>query len=265
MSRFSAELTFAHQLADHADRLTLQAFRAGPEHRSKADGTWVTRTDEQVERLVRDHLREAFPEHAVLGEEQGLEGAPDAPRWIVDPIDGTTNFLKGLSGWGVSLGLVDAHDRALVGVVDMPTRGELYVAAAGLGATRNGLPISCSAVTRLDRTLMCYALPRRRDTAWGNAVDSLAALLRVAGQTLGTRMQGCAVADLTAVATGTIDAMWSGGMSTWDVAAGLLVAIEAGAMVTDPAGDQVDTVQTAFLASPPAVHDALRALLAGPG
>ena len=256
----------ATAIAVEAGDLAMSWYHRGVATEEKGHADLVSEADRQVEALVKRRLVEAFPEDAVVGEEgTGPTSVPTegARRWYVDPIDGTTNFLKGLPDWGVSIGLAGPADELLVGVIVMPRHGTLFSAARGLGATRNGVPIHASTVDRVDRTLMCYALTARAPEAWGGPDRMRAGYLALVGNALGTRMQGCSVADLTSVATGVIDASWAGGMSPWDVAAGLTIVLEAGARVTDVEGNPVSTVTTDFLASPPAVHDELRALIAG--
>lgn len=253
----------ASAIAAEAGELALSFFHR--EVRTEAKGAYdlVSEADRAVEALIVRRLGEAFPDDAVVAEEgSGDETVGEGGRrWYVDPIDGTTNFLKGLPDWGVSIGLAGPGDEPLVGVIAMPRHGTLHSAARGQGTTRNGVPIRCSDVDRLDRTLVSHAHTRTSGEQWGGLDKLRRGYFGVATSSLGTRMQGCSVADLTRVADGVIDATWAGGMSRWDVAAGLVIMLEAGVRVTDVAGDDVTTVATAFVASPPGVHAALRALI----
>lgn len=254
----------ATAIAVEAGDLAMSWYHRGVATEEKGHADLVSEADRQVEALVKRRLIEAFPDDAVVGEEgTGPDSVAldDARRWYVDPIDGTTNFLKGLPDWGVSIGLAGPADELLVGVIVLPRHDTVFSAARGMGATRNGVPIHASTVDRVDRTLMCYALTPRAPEAWGGQERMRAGYVALVQRALGTRMQGCSVADLTSVASGLIDATWAGGMGKWDVAAGLTIVLEAGARVTDVHGNTVTTVTTDFLASPPAVHDELRRLI----
>lgn len=255
--------TVASGIAADAGDMALGWYHRGVEAEEKRSRDLVSEADRAVERYIVARLTEAFPEDSVVGEEGSSHDVPGSRRWYVDPIDGTTNFLKGLPDWGVSIGLAGPADELLVGVIAMPRHGTVHSAAIGQGVTRNGVPISGSTEGRLDRVLVAHAQTRTGGDHWGGIDKLRRGYVEVATRSLGTRMQGCSVADLTRVAEGVIDATWAGGMSKWDVAAGLVLLLEAGVMVTDPAGAPVTTVATAFLASPPAAHAELRALIDG--
>ena len=239
-------------------------FHTRPVIGSKGDRDLVSEADCAVEELIVARLRAAFPDDVVIGEESGSHGAPPSGRrrWYVDPIDGTTNFLKGLPLWGVSVGLCDADDRAVVGAVVLPALHETYTATRGGGARRDGVPIRASQEQGLDRLVVAHSQTRHAAPDWGGVKRLRDGCLALAERTLGTRMSGCACFDLTAVACGRIDVMWGGGLSKWDVAAGLVIAAEAGAEITDVAGRPVQGPCSAFVASPAGVHEQVRALIA---
>lgn len=259
-----AVLDTASGIAAEAAARAMAFWHQGVEWREKQPQDLVSDADRTVEALISDRLAVAFPDDDIVGEEgtrQPGSARRDARCWYVDPIDGTTNFLKGLPLWGISMGLAAPDDTLLAGVVVLPVTGEVFTAARGSGASRNGVPIAVSAVDRLDRTVVCYALAGD-DGAWSPDGRFGAAVRRLMNRTLGSRMQGCSVADLTSVAMGRIDATVAAGMSKWDVAAGLLIAREAGAVVTTPDGRASTGPSSAFLASPPGVHEAIRRVLA---
>jgi myo-inositol-1(or 4)-monophosphatase len=268
VAALSAQLTAAVEVAAEAGRLALAYRHRDVEWLEKSSSTdLVTEADRAVEALVVRRLAAAFPDDQVVAEE-GAEGTvaaadPGRRRWYVDPIDGTTNYLKGLPAWGVSLGLADGEDQLLLGVVVMPALDQVHTAVRGGGARRNGVPIRAVDLDRLDRCLISYGLTPRTPEHWGPGIGP--GILALAGAALGTRVQGCSVADLTSVATGLVDATVAGGMSPWDVAAGVLICLEAGLRLSTPAGDPVTGPAPAFIASPPGVHDAIRAVLAEAG
>lgn len=260
-----AQLGTAAHIAAEAGELALRYLTRGVEVEQKGPGDLVSEADRAVEALIGRRLAAAFPDDHVVGEEgtgAGEAAVAGARTWYVDPIDGTTNYLKGLPAWGISMGLADADGALLLGVVVMPASGEVFTAVRGHGARRNGVPIRCSQEARLDRALIAYAMPGRSQEQWGGEV--FGRLRTLMSQALGTRMHGCAVADLTAVAAGRVDAVVSGGMSPWDVAAGLLIAAEAGAAITTPEGVVPHGPAPSFVVSAAPVHAAIRAVLVGP-
>ena len=185
---------------------------------------YVTDTDRDIETYVRERIAEAFPDHAVLGEEFGGEPALSAPTWFVDPVDGTTNYAHDLPWHSFSLALHDASG-PLVAVVADAGRGEILSAARGLGARRDGVPISASKTTDLAGTVVLTELASH--APWPG---QLAFLERMAKRESTVRVMGSSALALATVATGRAAAAVLGGAyQTWDVAAGALIAQEAGA------------------------------------
>ena len=267
-ARLRSELEVAATIAQDAADLAYSWFHRSVEWVEKGHADLVSVADRETEELIAGRLAEAFPDDLVIGEEgtgSELEPRPGQRRWYVDPIDGTTNFLKGLPNWGISIGLADGDDDLLLGVIAMPATGALFTAARGLGATRNGVPVRCHDTDDLGRTLVTYAITATGAAHFGGDDAMMTGFRALTRRTLGTRMQGCSVADLTALAEGTIDASMAGGMSKWDVAAGLLIAREAGVMITRPDGSPSTGPDTVYVASPPGVHAELRRILAENG
>jgi len=214
----------------------------------------VTEMDHASEALVREHLLGARPDDGFLGEETGLTVGSSGIRWVVDPLDGTTNYLYGFAGWNVSIAAED-DDGAVVGVVLDPFLDETFTATRGGGAHRDHAPIRCSDKSELATSLCATGFaydPRRR-------AAQAAVLSRVIDQIRDIRRGGAAAVDLCSVACGRVDAYWERGLGPWDLAAGSLIAREAGATV---AGD----AELGFtLAAPPALFGVLRDLLAQAG
>ncbi|MEU8376706.1 inositol monophosphatase family protein [Micromonospora sp. NPDC048894] len=219
----------------------------------------VTAADRAVERQVRDALRAARPDDAVLGEEYGgvQAGAVGAGgvRWIVDPIDGTVNYLYGLPYCAVSLA-AEVDGEVVAGVVRNVSTGEEWTATAGGGAWRDGTRLRCSTETDLGQALVAtgfgYDAGRRRHQA-----RVVAALI---GEVRDIRRMGAAALDLCLAAEGRVDAYFEKGLAAWDLAAGGLVAAEAGLRVTGlngrPAGPDL------VIAAPPALFAPLHTRLA---
>jgi myo-inositol-1(or 4)-monophosphatase len=193
----------------------------------------VTQADRDAEAAIIAALRERFPAHAILAEESatsGLEG--DGPTWVIDPLDGTTNFAHGFPVFAVSIGLVDCGE-PLVGVVYDPLRDELFAAARGQGAALNGAPIRVSPVGELRRALLATGFPYDRHVAEDDNTESFSRFIRRAQ---GVRRAGAAALDLAYVACGRLDGFWELRLHPWDVGAGILLVREAGGLVTDYAG-----------------------------
>ncbi|GAB1821854.1 inositol monophosphatase family protein [Herbidospora sp. RD11066] len=186
----------------------------------------VTALDRAAEDLIRARITENRPDDAILGEEGGDTPGAGEARWVVDPIDGTVNFLYGLPAWSVSIG-VEVDGRIVAGVVNVPPMGEVFTAVRGGGAFLNDRPISCSTGVPLDRALVA--------TGFGYAAGRRAVQARVLAEVLprvrDIRRGGSCAVDLCSVAAGRVDAYYERGTNYWDHAAGGLIAEEAGAKV----------------------------------
>lgn len=243
MTDLARERAFALELAELADGLSLPAFgrydRA--DAATKADGTWVTEADLSVERRLRAAINEAFPDHAVLGEEDGLVGAPDAPTWVLDPIDGTTNFVRGNPVWATLIGLrVDGVDR--LGVVSAPALGHRWDGVVGHGARRDGAPITVSTVDDLARAEVSFGgLDWFARTGRSALVGELVArTARVRGY--GDFWHHCLVAG------GSTEIAIEAAVSSWDLVAVRALVEAAGGRATslggEPTSDGGDIVTT---------------------
>ena len=226
---------------------------------SKGDRDMASEVDFAVEREVRAFLERETPDIGVLGEEEG--GATDGTRWVLDPIDGTVNFVHGAPLWGISLGLIH-EGRAVAGVIDHPALGTRYAAAEGVGATCNGQPIRGSECTELTDALVAvgdYAVGP--DAAAQNAERlALTELLYPRAQRI--RMIGTAATALTWVAAGHFDAMVMFSNKPWDTMAGVAIARESGITVLDLNGTPHTPNSRGTVAVPPALVDPLLALIA---
>jgi myo-inositol-1(or 4)-monophosphatase len=206
--------------------------------RYKGEVDLVTEADEKAEQKIKEVLREAFPNYGMLTEESGeLEGEGDY-RWIVDPLDGTTNYAHGLPIFSVSVALERAGETVL-GVVHDPMAQETYAAERGGGATLNGRPIRVSDTDELIRALLATGFPYDRDEV--PAVLDLFG--RFAMLTQSMRRLGSAALDLCYVAAGRLDGYYERGVKAWDVAAGVLILEEAGGEATDYRGHRLDPLE----------------------
>jgi myo-inositol-1(or 4)-monophosphatase len=218
----------------------------------------LTETDRQSEDCIVRALAQAFPEDAVLAEEGSSRGGRGARRrWLVDPLDGTTNFVHGLPLFAVSLGL-EIEGELAAGVVRAPALGWEFTARVGGGATRNGQTIGVSRTAALGDALCVTGFPYDRKTNPENNFANWEAFQR---QAQGVRRLGAAALDLCFVASGWLDGYWEYRLGPWDLAAGVVIAREAGARVTDFRGGPFDLDRAEVLCSNGNIHDAMVALL----
>jgi len=214
----------------------------------KARNDFVTDVDRNAEAVIIDTIRRAYPDHAVLGEEGGRDGDSEV-LWIIDPLDGTTNFLHRLPHFAVSIG-VQVRGRLEHGVIYAPCTQDLYTASRGAGAQLNNRRIRVSGASDLDAALIGTGVPIR-----SAALDAyLPMLRRVVEMTAGVRRAGSAALDLAYVAAGRLDAFWEIGLKPWDIAAGLLLVQEAGGIVSEiyRSGEPLDSGNV--LAATPKLH-----------
>jgi len=220
-------LDFAHELAWQAGKLTLRYFQSGVAVDQKADESPVTVADRESEAFLRTAIAARYPGHAVLGEEAGLSGASDATyRWILDPIDGTRSFIRGVPLYGVMVGLEREGD-PVVGVVNLPALGEVVYAASGHGCWWNGRPCRVSHVATLRESLLLSSVSTGYEQ-YGKG-DAFQRLLAAAGM---FRTWGDCYGHLL-VATGRAEAMIDPIMNIWDAAALFPILSEAGGSYTD--------------------------------
>lgn len=208
----------------------------------------VTDGDKAAEALITTYIRTRFPDHRILAEE-GTTGADVSPyRWLIDPVDGTTNFAHNLPAFAVSIG-VEYENRLQAGVVYNPAAEELFAAALGHGATLNGRPIAVSTIALPASALVgCGAISYRYQ---GRRIKAGPAFWRI---TQGCRTTGAAALDLCYVACGRLDLFCGPSLRAWDVAAGALIVQEAGGEVTDFAGKGHHLDRPDILASNGALH-----------
>lgn len=238
-------------IRDFGEVEQLQVSRKGP-----AD--FVSTADMRSEKILRTELSKARPEFGFLMEESGRsEGVDKSNRWIVDPLDGTTNFLHGLPHWAISI----AHERdgeIIAGVVYEPVRDEMFWAEKGAGAFVNHQRLRVSGRNRLDDALVATGMPFK---GRGDHPAYLTQLAAVMEQTAGIRRFGAASLDLAYVAAGRFDGFWETGLNPWDVAAGIVIVSEAGGFVTEINGSRNPLSGGSILAANAHLHMPLGKLL----
>ena len=202
--------------------------------RAKRQNDFVSEVDHAAEDAIISVLRAAYPDHGILAEESGGDNAEAEFVWVIDPLDGTTNFLHGFPQYCVSIGLLHKGVPSQAVVFD-PNRNELFTASKGVGAYLNDRRIRVSRVDKLADALMGTGFPFREV---GHLDDYLRMLKNVTLATSGIRRPGAAALDLAWVACGRVDGFWEIGLSPWDMAAGALLVREAGGLIGDLEGNE---------------------------
>ncbi len=259
MFPYAAELRTALAAAEDAADL-IAAGVGGVTVREKGRADLVTAVDEAAEALILARIRADFPRDAIVAEETASARVRSGRRWIVDPIDGTTNFVHGHPFVCASVAFVDDGGPA-VGVIHAPLLGEVYRAVRGGGTFLNDLPLSVSSVRDGARALLATGFPFREGK--GDVDAYMLMLADALRATHGIRRAGSAALDLAYVAAGRVDAFFEIGLASWDVAAGILLVTEAGGRVTGWPGDEDEPLHTGrIVASNGGVHGAVEELLA---
>ncbi len=199
---------------------------------AKGVNDYVSEVDIIAEQEIIYHLQKAYPDHAILGEETGLTGSEDAEyQWVIDPLDGTTNYARGIPHYAISIACLHKGKLEHAVIVD-PVRREEFTASRGRGAQLNGRRLRVSKRNSLDGALLGTGIPFK-----GHCDDKLEAYAKtvelLAGECAGIRRAGAASLDLAYVAAGRLDAFWEIGLAKWDIAAGALLIKEAGGLVSD--------------------------------
>ena len=246
------ELEVAVAAAEAAGEVLRSGFGREQTVRYKGEVDLVTEVDERAEGVIGEVLREAFPGYGMLAEEGGRRLGEGDSRWIVDPLDGTTNYAHGLPIFAVSIALERAGE-VILGVVHDPMREETYVAELGGGATLNGEPLRVSDTDEPIRALLVTGFPYDRADMRA-AVELFGRLTEL---TQGVRRLGAAALDLCYVAAGRLDAYYEKGLHAWDVAAGSLILKEAGGRITDYRGREIDLEGREIVASNGLMHPVL--------
>ena len=217
----------------------------------------VTEADIESEKAIIETIRSAFPDHGILAEEAGpIDGRPEA-RWIIDPLDGTTNFAHGLGIFATSIAF-SHHDKPVFGVVLNPSNGELFTAADGQGAYLNNHGIHVSKAATVRDSLLVTGFPYDLERMTSALMGRFGRCLPAAQ---GVRRLGSAALDLCYVACGRFDGFWEENLSPWDTAAGALIAREAGGRITDFEGQPFAIEKKQILATNDRIHAEMLALL----
>lgn len=227
----------------------------------KGDINLVTEMDTRSERAVVGTLRASFPDHGIIAEEETTIRNGSGYTWIIDPLDGTTNYAHGYPCFSVSIALEHQGD-VITGVVYDPMRDELFTAQKGQGAYLNGKGIKVSTVDTLIKSLLATGFPYDRKVSEKNNMDYFHDLLMASQE---VRRDGSAALDLCSVAAGRFDGFWELKLKPWDVAAGSLIVREAGGRVTDLSDNTFDIFADEVLASNGMIHGQIVEILRAAG
>ena len=239
-ARFAGNVILKH--LDQLDRIEIE---------TKGRFDYVSEVDTMAERQITDHITRTYPDHGIVAEESGSRGESNEYVWIIDPLDGTTNFIHGYPQFAVSIA-VTRRGTLEHAVVFQPVSNELFVASRGQGAQLNNRRIRCSQVRSLDHALLGTGFPVKR-------LDLLDPWLKTFRAALprcnGIRRSGSAAMDLANLAAGRLDGFWELGLSPWDMAAGALLVREAGGLLADNAGGQDYLTNGNIVAAAPALFN----------
>ena len=252
-------LNFAQNIAREAGLILLEKFGRVLKTTDKGDKNIVTEADIASEEYIVGQIKTHFPRHRILAEEAGeviVESGESRFRWVIDPLDGTTNFSHGYPCFCVSIGL-EREGQLQIGAIYDPTRDEMFAAERGGGATLNGRRIQPSSVENLDRALVVTGFPY--DIKTRERFVELFSKFVLNAQAV--RRDGSAAIDLAYVACGRFEGFWEEGLSPWDTAAGALIVEEAGGRVSHYDGAKFDIYRPQVLATNGVVHEQMLEIL----
>jgi myo-inositol-1(or 4)-monophosphatase len=243
--------TKGEETARQAGSYLLEKFKTDFIVRHKGEINLVTEVDVAAEELITESILNAFPDHSILAEENNSKAHRGYFTWIIDPLDGTTNYAHGFPFFSVSIGL-EIAGRIEFGVVFDPIRDEIFTARRGCGAFCNGIPIQVSEEASLGSALLATGFPYDIRTSEQNNLDNFRSF---ALTSRGVRRTGSAALDMCYVASGRIDGFWEAKLNPWDCAAGFLMVTEAGGRISDYSGLSTSIYDAEVIASNGTIHD----------
>jgi len=252
-------LKTASHVAQMAGKILLEFLGKDLKIGYKGVGNLITEADQKSEETIVQYLRAKYPEHQILAEEGTGVNTPSSWKWIIDPLDGTTNFAHGFSSFCVSIGL-EVEGEMMVGVVYDPIRSHLFSAERGKGSFLNGEKLCVSSVGRLSESLLVTGFAYDARFSDENNFDHF---INFTHRCQGVRRTGSAALDLCYIALGCFDGFWELKLSPWDTAAGSLIAEEAGAKISDFKGNRFSIYMKEILASNGKIHQEMIQVLSG--
>ena len=247
-------LQVAVESAINASQLIMNAFDSPRTIDYKGKTDLVTETDYKSENLIKSIIKSFFPEHSFLAEESGKEIKTSDYLWVIDPLDGTTNFVHGYPSFAVSIALYYRKIPKIGVVLEMPNT-KLYSAINGEGSWCEGEPITCSNTKELINSLMVTGFGYNHNDNWKK---NMLLFKKFTDESQGVRRLGSAAVDLCHLAAGKVDAFWEFDLKPWDTAAGFIIAKEAGAVVTQLDGSDFSIYDNTILATNPFLHQIIK-------
>lgn len=251
------ELEIAVDAARQAGKLLLEGFHQHHSLLYKGDINFATEVDHRSEVLIAHILKDSFPEDGFVGEENTLRNQTAHRKWIVDPLDGTTNYARGYPYFAVSIGL-EEDGIPLLGVVYNPILDEMFSAQRGQGAALNGSPIHVSDTATLGQALLASGFPYE---VWNTEKDNMAEFMKMVKRTMSVRNDGSAALDICYTACGRLDGYWEQHVQPWDIAAGVVILTEAGGQASLYDGSPFDLYGHSMLASNGSLHQTILQVL----
>ncbi len=251
------ELNTAREAATAAGKILNGLFGQVTRITQKSHIDLVTEADVQSEKIVIDIIRKTFPQDNILAEEAGEHVHASNRTWIIDPLDGTTNFVHGFPFFAVSIGL-EVDKKSVVGVVLNPFMNEFFEAAKGAGAFLNSKPIRVTRTPSLEESLLATGFPY---DIHERADEIMGPLKKMVVSAQGVRRPGAASLDMCYVAAGRLDGFWEQGLHPWDTAAGIVITEEAGGRLSTFQGAPYTPYQKSIVAANPFIHDAMVEIL----
>ncbi len=247
------EFKSAKEIIEQASKFLLKSLNRKKIFYKKGHFNLVTNIDKEVENLIVSEIKKRFPKHSILAEESGIHKRDRKYEWIIDPIDGTTNFAHGYPWFCISIAF--AKDGVLeYGLVKNPSNGELFTAIRGKGAKLNGKPIHVSRNKKLSESLLVTGFPHDKR---GSKMSNFKRFQDLTLNSHGVRRGGSAALDLCSVASGRLEGFWEEKLSPWDVAAGVLLVKEAGGKITKFNNDPYEIYSKEIVATNGLVHKEL--------
>jgi len=248
-------LNVAVEAAIAASHTIMEALESPRNPDYKGRTNLVTKTDHQSERIIKSLIRSSFPDHSLLAEESGEDASKSSYQWVIDPLDGTTNFVHGYPSFAVSIGCIKNRLPEIGVVLELPSN-RLFTATKGGGAFMDGKQIYVSNNSKLDSSLLVTGFGYEHGERWEANMALFKSLTDV---TQGVRRLGAASIDLCHLACGIVDGFWEFDLQPWDTAAGILVAREAGGLITQMDGKEYDIYKKQILATNGNIHEAMLA------
>jgi myo-inositol-1(or 4)-monophosphatase len=251
-------LELAIRAAREAGQILNQFAARGFEITNKGRINLVTEADLASEKHIKALIAAQYPSHRIIAEESGISHHAQADYcWIIDPLDGTTNFAHGFPCFAVSIG-IEHQGELIAGVIYDPSRDELFAAERGAGATLNDKKIRVSEISQMEKALLVSGFPYDVRERMNEYMPAWQAFL---AQAQGVRRFGAAAIDMVYVAMGRLDGFWENGLNAWDCAAGAVIVEEAGGRLSNLAGDPFDAYQPSMLCTNGLIHEEMLAVL----